>query len=142
MAKIEKVLFIDDDPICTFLNISLVEELEIAKEVKALDNAPDALKYILENYSTQPTHPTSPDLVFLDIKLPGVDGFDMLKELEKMNDIARSRFLIVILTASIHPSDKEKAAYFSSGVFAYLTKPLTEDDLKKLLADRQALVAN
>ena len=63
------------------------------------------------------------DLVFLDIKLPGMDGFDVLREIKKMDDSID----VVMLTAD----DKAKTAMraLESGAFHYITKPYDKDDL-------------
>ena len=136
MTKVEKILFVDDDPVCSFLNVTLVEQLEIAKEAKALSNAEKALAYIQKHYSGKaPLGSTCPDLIFLDIYMPVMDGFEFLQELDKLPDIDRSRFLIVMLTASLHPADKEKLLCRSEQVHTCLPKPLSEEDLEKLIED-------
>ena len=138
MSKIEKILFVDDDHVCSFLNVTLAEQLEIAKEIKALNSAEEALAYIQKQYSGKAPHLNTcpcPDLIFLDIYMPVMDGFEFLQELDKLPGIDRSRFLIVMLTASMHPADKEKILCLSEQVFTCLPKPLSEEDIEKLLTD-------
>ncbi|AHM60902.1 response regulator receiver protein [Flammeovirgaceae bacterium 311] len=134
MAKIEKILFVDDDTICAYLNVTLVEGLGIAEEVMSINSAEEALQYIQEHYSGKAAFVREhPDLIFLDIKMPGMDGFEFLQELEGLKQVDRNRFLIIMLTASLNPGDKEKAACQSDKLFACLSKPLVEADVKKLL---------
>ena len=137
MAKIEKILFIDDDNVSSFLNETIVEELRITKQIISLRNAPEALAYIVQHYSSEssPSKRTIPDLIFLDIKMPGMDGFKFLQELEKLEGIDRSCFLVILLTASEDIHDQEKVGCFKDKVFACLSKPLAKEDLKKLLAE-------
>jgi CheY-like chemotaxis protein len=134
MAKIENILFIDDDIICTFLNVTLVEELGIAKRVESINTAEEALEYMKAHYSGKSAHPAGhPDLIFLDIKMPGMDGFEFLEELDRQKDIDKSRFLIIMLSASLNPGDQCRAVCQSDMVFKSLTKPLFEEDVLKLL---------
>lgn len=136
MTMIDKILFIDDDNICSFINVALVEELGIAKEVESIQRADEALNYILEEYSAKPASSKAyPDLIFLDINMPEMDGFELLQQLEEQKNIDKSRFLIILLSASLHPADQEKAACHSDMVFACLSKPLAEEDVQKLLTD-------
>ncbi|WP_224994397.1 response regulator [Cesiribacter sp. SM1] len=134
MAKIQKILFVDDDMICTYLNVTLVEGLGIAKRVESLHGAEEALEYIQEHYSGKTAYPAGhPDLIFLDIKMPGMDGFEFLEELDKLKGVDKSRFLVILLTASLNPCDQERAMCHSDKVFTCLAKPLAEEDVKKLL---------
>ena len=135
MAKIEKILFVDDDNVCSFLNVNLVEELGIAKEVRALNNAAEALAYIQQEYcsSTSACPPDSPDLIFLDIRMPGMDGFELLQELDKIKELDRSRFLIIMLSATLSPADQEKAYRQRTQLFSCLTKPLAKEDIQQIL---------
>lgn len=138
MIKIEKMLFVDDDPICLFLNVTLAEEWGNANEVTSFQDAKEALTYVQEHYPKKTScYKDLPDLIFLDIKMPGMDGFEFLDELDKLKNIDRNSFVIVLLTTSLHPADKEKAICRSNKVFTCLTKPLAEADLDNLLNDVQ-----
>lgn len=135
MDKIEKILFVDDDSVCAYLNTSLVEELEIAKQVISLQNAFEALKYLQQHYTKKSLSARAqPDLIFLDIRMPGMDGFEFLQELDKLKELDKNQFKIIMLTALLHPSDKEKATCYRDKVFACLSKPLAKEDIVELLA--------
>jgi CheY-like chemotaxis protein len=68
---------------------------------------------------------TRPDLVVLDLRLPGVDGVQVLQALRA--DPALAATPVVVLTASAGPEDRERA--LAAGVAAYLLKPVSADDL-------------
>lgn len=134
MAEIQTILFVDDDPICSYLNVALLKGLNIAKEVKALYTAEETLAFIQQHYSRPSTSPTTtPDIIFLDIRMPETDGFELLQELETLQHIDRSRFLIILLSATYSQGDKENAAHYRDYVYACLTKPLEEEAVQKLL---------
>jgi CheY-like chemotaxis protein len=70
-----------------------------------------------------------PDLILLDLMLPGIDGFEVLRQLREDPKTADVR--VVIVSAKSQPADKERAAAF--GVDAYLTKPYRKVELLKLV---------
>lgn len=124
MRKLNAVLFVDDDAICSLLNKSIFEELEIVDSIVCLSNATDALEYLLKATSPDVEGFHCPDLIFLDIKMPDINGFELL---ERLNEIEQCKDLVqrvVILSSSTHEADLERAAQFS--VLAYLEKPLTK----------------
>ena len=72
-----------------------------------------------------------PDVIFLDLNMPIVDGFKFLFEFSKMNDLVRSKVKIIVLTSSDNIRDKEKVAA-NPDVLAYVSKPLTDAKLEAI----------
>ena len=135
--KIARIIFIDDDQICAFLNVALVEELGIAKEVVSLPGGEEALAYLQDHYSSQSNSDNCcQDLLFLDARMPGMDGYEFLEALENLHHINKRRFSIILLTASLlPPADIKKVYHHNDAVFASLTKPLKVTDLEKIVAE-------
>lgn len=130
----ENILFVDDDHICAYLNVALVKELGIAKNVESLQSAEEALAYIQQHYPPQAASCNAcPDFIFLDVHMPGMDGFELLEALENKQLLDKSRFLLIMLSSTLDPADLEKATFHKDKIFACLPKPLVEEDLQKVL---------
>ena len=77
-------------------------------------------------------HDGCPSLIFLDINMPVMNGFEFLDAFHHQleNDLNKS-IIIVMLTSSLNPNDIERAK--ETGVSEFLNKPLTEENLKNVL---------
>jgi CheY-like chemotaxis protein len=77
-----------------------------------------------------------PDLVFVDLKMPGMSGFDFLERYSQLPTEAQERTVVAVLTTSMHGADTARVAQYPN--VEYLTKPLTEEKMQRLLAKRFA----
>lgn len=123
MKKLGTILLIDDDRICSYLNQQLLEEMQIFDSVVCLNDGQEVLDYLQKAFASRTEIGISrPALIFLDLNMPGLDGFQVLEELYKMDRESVKR--IVILSSSMHPLDQERAGRYE--IFDYLVKPLTQ----------------
>ncbi|MEQ9263465.1 MAG: response regulator [Owenweeksia sp.] len=118
--KVQEILLIDDDPIINFINKKIVEPEFPHYGIMVLENGLQALEYIQKN-------PQKRYLIFLDINMPVMNGWEFLKAISL--DSGQYDLSIHILTSSIDESDKVKAQS-NKQVLSYLPKPLTKDVLK------------
>ena len=117
-TPINKVLLIDDDATANYLSKELLESMNAAKEIEVAENCLRALKLITQS---------SPDVIFLDIKMPAIDGFDFL---ERLKDLAlEKKIKVVMLTSSMRAEDRLRAFSYKA-VIEYLEKPLTSEKVK------------
>lgn len=133
MKKLRKILLIDDDEVTCYLNKLLLEKMAVADEVVSINDPWQALKFILENYhKKQIPKEEGSDLIFLDINMPGMDGFAILEDMESLNT-DRSKIFIVMLTSSISHEDRRKAASLGDQLQGYYVKPLHKEDVEEIL---------
>jgi CheY-like chemotaxis protein len=128
--KLNCILLIDDDEPTNFLNSMVIEEVDCAERVETMQNAREALKY-LTNASPNGNYPR-PDLVFLDINMPAMDGWEFLEKYHQLPEEQQAKIIMVMLTTSFNPEDELKARGIA-GIAGFWNKPLTAEILKHIL---------
>ena len=119
--KLRCILLIDDDEPTNFLNELVINKLDCADKVVALQSGREALDYLQSEDTEQ--HPR-PDLIFLDINMPGMNRWEFIHEYRKLEDTRRAQLLIVMLTTSLNPDDEAMARGISE-INEFRSKPLT-----------------
>ncbi len=120
-------MIIDDDPANNILCISSIKKTFANVDVKAFTEPEEGIVYIEQEYSTNPV----PTVLFLDLNMPTLTGWDVLREFEKIPEIVVPNFTIYILSSSVDPADKQRAAS-NALVTGYLEKPLNKAILEQL----------
>ena len=128
MEKLNTVLIVDDDFINNFLTERIIKKMDIANNIKILMNGHEGMTYLKEACLYDTT--LCPELIFLDINMPVMDGFDFIEAFEHLPLAHKSK--IVILTTSRHNRDIEKIS--ALGDFELVNKPLTQEKLLDCLA--------
>ena len=134
MKKIRKILIIDDDSTTAFLHKRFLDNMQVAEEVAYMTDPHQALAYVRSNYGAESQTTYGHDIIFLDLEMPGLNGFQFLEEL-KSNSIDRSRVSIIMLTASVHPEYKERATTtYKNKLDGFTQKPLRADYVNDLVS--------
>lgn len=123
--NMKRIVLIDDDATTNYLNKMIIERSELVDEVVTFDSAQEALNYFNENVTS-----IEDSLVFLDINMPIMNGWQFLDQYEVM--VGNMENKIVILTSSINPADKQMAEK-KSGIIEYKSKPLSIEMLNDLV---------
>ncbi len=123
--KINLVMLVDDNDTDNFISQKIIELNGFADRVIAKNSGKSALEY-LEANENNPSE--LPDVIFLDINMPIVDGFVFLFEFERFNDELKKKCKIAILSSSDNKRDIERIVD-NDYVVKYITKPLTQDAL-------------
>lgn len=132
MKKLNCILLVDDDDTTNFYNEFLIKKMGIAENIRVARNGLEALEYLRKTGDGDGASFLKPQLIFLDINMPLMDGFQFLEEYQKLDSSSQGDMLIVMLTSSSHPMDVERAST-STVVTDYVTKPLMEDTIQKIL---------
>ncbi|HOS47911.1 MAG TPA: response regulator [Bacteroidia bacterium] len=125
-----KILLIDDDPINNFLNKSIISE-RISPEIIVKDflNPEEALESLINQSANDKS--SLPDVIFLDINMPEMSGFEFL-DLYIKNKLDNLNIPIYILTSSLDPSDIELSKSYSI-VKDFISKPMDADVIRKII---------
>ena len=118
--KLKQVLLIDDSEIDNYINKHVVQKSGIAETISTLLSAEEALQYLRACVETKISFP---EIIFLDIRMPAMNGFEFLDELEKFPAHTLSGTKVIMLTSSRDPRDIERAKNYPH-VAGYLNKPL------------------
>jgi len=133
MKKINCILLVDDNPADNYYNRFIINELDVCNHIQIAVNGLEALEYLRK---TADQHQTGsfpkPDIIFLDINMPRMSGFEFLEEYKKLDQELKSTIIIAMLVTSSNPDDRVKALQIRE-VKEYLYKPLTSEAIYKLL---------
>jgi len=121
----KRVMMIDDDHVCRLLTERMFRKYDFAGEIISCESGIEALNYLSTNQCLLP------DLIFLDINMPEMDGFEFLEKFDKLNKEIKEHPSIIILTSSEDSEDVKKAEE-NKYVNLFLTKPLTNIKLETI----------
>ncbi len=132
---LKHIVLIEDNETTSFLNNRLLSRLGVARQVSSFSKAEEALRFLWDQEPTDAQ--AAPDLIFVDLKMPGMSGFDFLERYSQLPAAAQERTVVAVLTTSMHGADTARVAQYPN--VEYLTKPLTEEKMQRLLAKRFAV---
>jgi DNA-binding response OmpR family regulator len=120
MNKLGRILMVEDDPKDVELTLTALEEYNLANEVIVTRDGEQALDYLYCRGEYKTRSSGNPAVMLLDLKLPKVDGLEVLKQI-KSDDRVRM-IPVVVLTSS--KEEKDMVASYKLGVNAYVVKPV------------------
>ena len=118
--KLGRILMVEDDPKDVELTLTALEEYNLANEVVVTRDGEEALNYLYHRGEFKTRPDGDPAVILLDLKLPKVDGLEVLKQLK--SDGKLRMIPVVVLTSS--KEEKDMVASYKLGVNAYVVKPL------------------
>ena len=127
MPLIDTVLLIDDDEINNMICTKIISKNDFATNVVACSSARQGLKY-LQDALTDVAKPL-PRVIFLDINMPVMNGWDFLDQYKQMAGLADKGIVLIMLSSSSSANDLSRAQSYPQ-VSDYITKPLTAANLQ------------
>jgi len=120
MNKLGRILLVEDDAKDVELTLTALEEYNLANEVIVARDGEEALEYLYSRGKFKTRSSDNPAVMLLDLKLPKVDGLEVLKQVKSEEKLRMMP--VVVLTSS--KEEKDMVASYKLGVSAYVVKPV------------------
>jgi CheY-like chemotaxis protein len=130
---LQKVIFIDDDPIALLLSRFVIAKSHFASEIVTLNDGQEAINYLYRSDVLEKNNTTEDLIIFLDLNMPIMDGWEFLEKFKTELYSDYQNVKIVLLSSSIDPDDIQKAKNFCM-VIDFMSKPITKEILEAVLA--------
>ena len=127
-APLSRVVLIDDDRLDCKFQSRAIARTGLASEIKTFSMAKDALAWLRD------AGPEAADIIFLDINMPAMDGFELLDAARELLGERFSSLVVMMLTTSLDPGDQARAGEYPV-VRAFIPKSLTSDRFRQLVAE-------
>jgi two-component SAPR family response regulator len=125
--KLACIVIIDDDDISNYLLVRLLKKLDICEDIRLLRNGSEGLTFISQNFMRKLP---LPDLIFLDMNMPVLNGVEFLEKLDEMN-IGPDQIKIIPISNVMNESSKEQLRKLN--IHRYMIKPLREEEIASLI---------
>lgn len=120
------IILIDDDISVNYFHRRLITLLNLSEDIHTFFNGKQAIEGIIE--INKNAAPGQKAIVFLDLNMPLMSGWEFLEEFEKIKDDLNLIFNIHVISASLNPVDRERAEK-NPNVISYIGKPLSKETL-------------
>lgn len=122
-------MLVDDDPDDNYIHQLIIADWGKCEAVRVAETGSEALAYLAN--TTAPDY-IRPEVILLDINMPGMNGFEFLEEYHRLDNQLKSNVVVMMLTTSLNPTDENRAEQFNE-VTGYRNKPLTKAMLDDVL---------
>jgi CheY-like chemotaxis protein len=123
-TNLKCIMLVDDNPDDNYFHERAIKQTDLNTFVIKKNTAQEGLLHLRLREGNKCPHP---DLIFLDINMPGMNGWEFLKEYNLLDKAVQSKVVIIMLTTSENEEDIEKA--HSCFVSDFITKPLTREKM-------------
>lgn len=129
MNKVRICCIIDDDPIFIYGTKRIMKEVNFSDTILEYNNGQEALEELSQRSQAKEL---MPEVIFLDLNMPIMSGWEFLEEFKKLPIPNEKRIIIYIVSSSVDPRDLERVKDFKQ-VDKYILKPVTPNDLEAVL---------
>ncbi|WP_339810537.1 response regulator [uncultured Imperialibacter sp.] len=130
--KLKNILLVDDDHSTNLINKMVIQKAEVADNITIRLNGKEAMEYLSADALNDGLTP--PDLIFLDINMPVMDGWTFLERYRGLRADQKSDIVLVMLTTSLNPDDRSRAES-EPIISGFRTKPLSIEMVHDIVGD-------
>jgi len=120
------ICIIDDDKIYQFTLVRIINDNKLAKRIINFSDGEKAIQYLTDN---REANEKIPDIIFLDINMPIMDGWQFIEEYARIKTEIKKKIIIFMLSSSINPIDFIRASKISE-ISEYIIKPTKLKEVK------------
>lgn len=125
MKQLNCIMLIDDNKIDNFFHERVIRKNNAAHNIIIRESGREALDYLTD------TNSLLPDLIFLDINMPGMNGWEFIEHYKQLDHELQNSMIVVMLSTSDNPDDQAMA--LTQDILAdFKTKPLTKQMLDEV----------
>jgi CheY-like chemotaxis protein len=128
VKKLPIIGIIDDDKIYQFILTSIINKNKLAKSILSFSDGEKAIEYLTDNKTK---NEKIPDILFLDVNMPIMDGWMFIEEYAGIKKDITKKIAVFMLSSSVNPSDIERAAEISE-ISNYIIKPIKFEEVKRI----------
>ena len=129
MKKVKTCCIIDDDPIFIYGTRRIMKEVDFSENIMVYNNGEEAIEGISQISEAEEK---LPEVIFLDLNMPIMNGWEFLEEFEKLPNPNLKKTIIYIISSSVDPRDLERVKNYRQ-VNNYILKPITPNDLEAVI---------
>lgn len=130
LPQFETVMIIDDNSIDLYITTRMITKNNFGKKVLEYSTAQEALKYLQDN---QDTIAALPQLIFVDIYMPVMSGFEFLEQYEKLSPTLKEHCKVFVISSTIDNVDISRARS-DKNVVSFQVKPISKEFLDYISA--------
>ena len=119
---------VDDDESTNFLHELILKKVDVTDKIRVATNGEKALDYLNNIDENNP----KPNLIFLDLNMPRMNGWEFMEEYAKLDDKFKADMVVVLLTTSLNPADRQKGEEMEE-IKKFLSKPLEKESISELI---------
>jgi CheY-like chemotaxis protein len=127
--KLDCILLIDDDFATNYFHKIVIEDGDYAEKIIIKNSGDEALSYLRSPYTIESPRP---NLIFLDINMPRMTGWEFLEQYDKLSPEEQAENVIVMLSTSSNPDELDRAEQ-NPHIKEYRSKPLSENMLEEVI---------
>ncbi|MCL9806530.1 response regulator [Flavobacterium amniphilum] len=127
--QLKNLILVDDDDIMVFLTKRLVAKTNLAKLSQVFGNGEDLINFLKEN---QDKPEVLPEVIFLDLFMPVMDGWEFLEEYDQIKPVLCKEITIYVITSSVSSTDFNKAKK-NKHVSDYIVKPMDKEQFTAII---------